>query len=232
MDEHPAAAFAVARPPSEAQPIGVFEKHARADDGVVLELERRQVDLTARERHQVLKRRALAGKRHARVGPVELAQQRRRVENVLRRSLRPLAFDQADEKHLVEFAVTRCLRVEKLHAAVPARGANVCPSIHRRIMAATFDKLDRRIVQVLMRPPQPVNGREHRAARPQVPLAQRIAAIAECDRACRETPAARRAAPMAVRLRSARAISSAAIAAARAAFHRSNALTDRSTPPK
>jgi hypothetical protein len=131
--------------------------------------------LTARQPHQVLKRGALAGQSHARVGPIELAQQRRRIENAFRRALRPLSFHQTDEEHFVELPVLGGLRVEQLHARM-AGARSEClsfnPSPNHRGHAR---QLDRRVVQVLVRPAQTVNRGEHGAPRAQVTLAQRIA---------------------------------------------------------
>ena len=87
----------------------------------------------------------------------------------------------------------------------PARGANVCPSIHRRIIAATSTSVTGESSRCCVRPPQALNRRQNRAARAEMPLSQRIADRGHADRARRETPAARRAAPTAVRVSAQRA---------------------------
>ena len=135
--------------------------------------------LPPRQPHQILKCRALAGQRRARVGPVELAQERRRIEDALRRTLRPLAFHEPDQEHFVEFAVPRGLRVEQLHTRMTGARRERLPFDPSSNHRGDARELDRRIVQVLMGPPQAVNRREHRPARAQMPLAQRIANLGD-----------------------------------------------------
>ena len=104
--------------------------------------------LPARQPHQILECRAFARERDARVRPVELTQQRRRIEDALRRTLRPLPFDETDEEHLVELAVSRGLRIEKLHAGVPGARRERLPFDPSADHRGDARKRDRRIVQI------------------------------------------------------------------------------------
>ncbi len=164
----------------EPQPLDVFEKDARPDNRLVLELEGGQMRVTAREPRQILECRPLAGERDAGIRPVELAEKPRRIENVRGRPFRPLPFDETDEEHLVELPIPSGLRVEKLDAGGTGTRCECLPFDPSTDHGGQARNRDRRIVQIVMSPPQTMQGRQHRAASAQMPLAQRIA--------CRRNP--------------------------------------------
>jgi hypothetical protein len=115
------------------------------------------VHVPTSQRHQIVKCGALAGERHARVRPIELAQKRCRIEDALRRALRPLTFHQTDEKHLVELAVARRLGIDKLHARMAGARRERLPFDPSANHGGDGGKLDRCVVEILVGPAQPMN---------------------------------------------------------------------------
>jgi len=103
---------------------------------------------------QVLEGRALPRQRHTRIRPVQLTQQRRGIKNVLLRALGPLAFNQANQKDLVEFPISGRLRIKHLDAAGPRagrEGLSLYPSAQH---GGDFDNPHRRVVEMSVREAQ------------------------------------------------------------------------------
>ena len=155
--------------------IDILEKHAGTHDGIVFQLECGQVNPALWKKQQIVKGRALARKRRARIGPVELREQRLRIEDVLRRSRGPLAFDEAHQEQLVEIAVARRLCVEQLNAARAGsrrKGLSFDPAPNH---GGDLDERSRRVVELLMRAAEAVDRGNDGAAGAQVAFPQRVA---------------------------------------------------------
>ena len=90
----------------------------RADERVGLEQERRHRQPRCRQPQQIGERGARAGQPIGFRRPAELAQHRRRVEDVSSRAIRPLVLDETGDVDVLEASEARAVRIDEVHALV------------------------------------------------------------------------------------------------------------------
>ena len=158
----------------------LVEERRRPDDRVVLERERRDDELPCGKTQEIHERGAGAVHAIGVRGPAKLAQDRRRIEDVAPRALRPFAVHEACQLYVVEFAEPRAFRVEQVDTGVAAAWRkrlrfDAAPH-HRGNLVELGDGSVEPAVGVAKRAQQP----EDRAARAQLPRAKRIVRSRQC----------------------------------------------------